>query len=152
MNRPYLTTRAHRAFALAHDLAMATDDAQVAARALAVSAIRQRGLLAAALQQRGLDMEHLETDLMADLPDRSTDPDPSVSPAWTAWDESVLVRAREEADAMGTEQYSTEHLLLALLRDSDSAVSQVLARHGVSYALLRKDLLHVYQQSKQRAV
>lgn len=152
MIRPYLTTRAHRTFETAHGLAMATEDKQVAARALAVAAIRQRGLLAAALQQCGLDMAHLEADLLAGLPDRPADRDPSVSPAWTAWDEAVLVRAREEADAMGTERYSTEHLLLALLRDSDSALSRVLAKHGVSYVSLREDLLHVYQRSKQHSV
>ncbi len=147
-NRPYLTTRAHRAFGLAHRLARATDNAQVTARMLAASAIRQRGLLAAALQQRGLDLQQLEAELMPDLPEQAADSDTSATLEWTAWDEAVLAHAREEADAMGMEHFSTEHLLLALIRDQDSEAARVLARHGVSYALLREDLRQVYQHSK----
>ncbi len=146
--RPYLTTRAHRAFGLAHRLARATDDAKVAARVLAAAAVRQRGLLAAALQQRGLDLEQLEAELMPDLPEQAADSDTSATHEWTAWDEAVLARAREEADRMGTEHFSTEHLLLALIRDQDSEAARVLARHRVSYALLREDLRQVYQLSK----
>ncbi len=89
---------------------------------------------------------------MPDRPEQAADGDTSATHEWTALDEAVLARAREEADAMGTEHFSTEHLLLALIRDQVSEAARVLARHGVSHALLREDWRQVYQHSKPGSV
>jgi ATP-dependent Clp protease ATP-binding subunit ClpA len=53
----------------------------------------------------------------------------------------VVFYAQEEAITLGSGPVDSEHLLLGLLRENDSAAGRVLDRMGVSRSALRDDLL-----------
>ena len=55
----------------------------------------------------------------------------------------MLTGAIAEARELGTEHYGTEHVLLAMLRDTTSAPARALARHGVAYHHVRSDMEQV---------
>ena len=52
----------------------------------------------------------------------------------------VVFYAQEEAQKFGDGYVSTEHLLLGLVRESDSVAARVLARLGVSFVRVRKEV------------
>lgn len=143
--RPYLTTRAHKAFAIAHSLAEQAGHGEVSPVHLAISAIRQRGVESGALQSLGISLVDLESDLTKELPPAGA---ASVNPGrreWSSGDEEMIRLAREEATELGTEQYSTEHLLLAMIRDATTSPARVLAKHGVRHETLRREVLRIYR-------
>lgn len=51
---------------------------------------------------------------------------------------SIFHAAKSEARAQGLEEADVEHLLLALLKDADSASSKVLREMGLSYDVLKQ--------------
>jgi ATP-dependent Clp protease ATP-binding subunit ClpC len=142
--RPYLTTRAHEAFALAHDLADRRGDEALTPAHLALGLLREgRGLVAHVLHVRGVSVDALARELEAGLPAPRR---PRPAPAerhWTDEDERFVAQAMREARELGTEYYGTEHLLLALARDPAGAPAQALARQGVGFADVRAEVLRV---------
>ncbi len=52
----------------------------------------------------------------------------------------VVTASAEEADRLGHHEIDTEHLLLGILRVSDSPPKLILARHGVTLELARQQL------------
>lgn len=142
--RPYLTTRAHEVFALAHDVAEQRGDVALTAAHLALGLLRERqGIPTYVLSARGVPLDVLGEELTATLPPSGS---PRAAPAvrsWTPEDEVFVAQAIREASELGTEFYGAEHLLLALLRDPEGVVARVLAPHGVGYADVRADVRHV---------
>src|SRR5688500_172478 len=114
---PYLTTRAHNAFARAHDIADQGGHAEVTPIHLGIAIMGEKGTPLAALHNLGVPFDALERELSQHLPTAGTPRAAATARSWTAWDQQVIESAREEAREMETEFYSTEHLLLALVRD-----------------------------------
>lgn len=60
---------------------------------------------------------------------------------------SVLERAREESVVMGRQIIGTEHLLLALLKEKNSLVPDILKSEGFDYGRARDILLELFTKS-----
>jgi ATP-dependent Clp protease ATP-binding subunit ClpC len=52
----------------------------------------------------------------------------------------IVVKAQEEARALGHDYIGTEHILLGLIREHDSVAAQALAALGISYEAARRQL------------
>jgi ATP-dependent Clp protease ATP-binding subunit ClpC len=141
---PYLTTRAHNVFALAHDIADRLGHDDVTPVHLAIAVIRQTGVPVGALYNLGVPLDVLEHELDQHLPAAGTARPATAARSWTPWDQQMIDKARREARELGTEFYGSEHLLLALVRDSTGALTQVLAQHGVTHDNLRREILRIY--------
>lgn len=141
---PFLTTRAHTVFALAHDIADRLGHDDLTPVHLALAVIRRTGVPVGALFNLGVRVDALEHDLQEHLPAAGTGRSATTPRSWTPWDHQMIDEARLQARELGTEFYGSEHLLLALVRDSAGAPAQVLAKHGVGYDNLRREILRIY--------
>jgi ATP-dependent Clp protease ATP-binding subunit ClpC len=143
--RPYVTTRTHEVFAIAHDLAERLGHEDVTPVHLAVGLIREgRSIAAAILHGRGVPLDVLERELGAYLPSARAARVPARQRSWTASDERLLEHITVEARELGTEFFGCEHVLLAILRDATSAPAQVLAHHGVRFDDARTEVVRIY--------
>jgi ATP-dependent Clp protease ATP-binding subunit ClpC len=143
--RPYLTTRAHEVFALAHDLADRLGHAEPTPTHLALGLLAEgRSVAVAALQVRAVPLEVLSRELEAQLPPAAAPRTPAPTRAWTPTDQRLLAQAEAEARDLGTEHSSCEHLLLALLRDAESVPTRALARHGVGFSDVQATVRSIY--------
>ena len=141
---PYLTTRAHNVFALGHDIADRLGHDDVTAVHVAIAVVRQNGVAVGALHNLGIPLEVLERELEEHLPAAGTARPATAVRSWTPGDQEMIDKARSEARELGTVFYGSEHLLLALVRESAGEVAQVLAKHGVRYDSLRREILRMY--------
>ncbi|MER3403708.1 MAG: ATP-dependent Clp protease ATP-binding subunit ClpC [Armatimonadota bacterium] len=62
----------------------------------------------------------------------------------------VIFYAQEEAQRLGESQVSTEHLLLGLVRESDSVAARILDRLGVSLQRIRNEVDRFAQRGDAR--
>lgn len=139
--RPYVTTRTHKVFAIAHDLADRLGHGDVTPTHLTLGLISEGRSIAAAILHARVPLDVLERDLNAHLPQPGTPRVPVPDHSWISSDERVLEQATVEARELGNEYFGCEHLLLAFLRDPTSALAQVLAKHGVHFDDVRTDVL-----------
>jgi len=143
--RPYVTTRTHEVFAIAHDLAEHLGHDDVTPVHIALGLLREgRSIAAAILHGRGVPLDVVERELEAHLPPPGAPRVPPRERSWTPSDEHVLEQATVEARELGTEFFGCEHVMLALLRDATSAPAQVLAHHGVRFDDARTEILRIY--------
>ena len=148
--RPNLTNRAHKALALAHDLADRLGHDDVTPLHLALGVVREhRNVGVGALFNRGVPLDVLERELEERLPPPGTPRTPPPEREWTPSDEDVIDQATIEARELGTSFYGCEHLLLVSLRDETGAPAQVLARHGLAYEDMRAEVLSIYSRSDE---
>ena len=63
----------------------------------------------------------------------------------------VIFYAQEEAQRLGESQVSTEHLLLGLVRESDSVAARILDRMGVSLQRIRNEIERYATRSDARS-
>jgi ATP-dependent Clp protease ATP-binding subunit ClpC len=143
-SRPFLTTRAHQAFSIAHDLAERLGHEDITPAHVALGVVREgRSVAVAVLVNRGVALAALERELEALLPPPGRPREVAVERVWTPSDEPLIEKARMEARELRTEFFGCEHLLLALLRN-EGAVAEVLARHGVHLTDARTEILRIY--------
>ena len=139
---PHLTTRAREVLALAHDLADRRGDAALTPAHVTLGLLAEGGSVAVyALSARGVPLDALARELTAALPAPGR---PRAIPAvrgWTPEDESFVAGAAREARELDTPYYGAEHLLLALLRESEGGGARVLERLGVDLEEARRQLL-----------
>jgi ATP-dependent Clp protease ATP-binding subunit ClpC len=64
----------------------------------------------------------------------------SVEVPFSRFARRVITASVEEADRLGDREIDTEHLLLGVLRVSDSIPASMLAKHGVTLELARQQL------------
>ena len=144
---PYLTTRAHKVFALAHDIADRLGH-EVSPVHLTIAILRHQGVPAGALHNLRVPLNELENEVTHQLPVAGTPREVPTHREWTPWDNQMVEQARGEARVLGTEFYSSEHLLLALLRNGDCAPAKILAKFGVQYDDLRREISRGYDLSQ----
>jgi ATP-dependent Clp protease ATP-binding subunit ClpC len=145
LRRPYVTTRTHEVFAIAHDLADRLGHDDVTPVHVSLGLVREgRSIAASILHSRGVPLDALERELEAHLPPTGEPRVPAHERSWTRSDERMLEQATVEARELGTEFFGCEHVLLAFLRDPTSAPAQVLAQHGVRFNDARTEVLRVY--------
>src|SRR5262245_36806207 len=89
-----------------------------------------KGFARTVLTERGVSFEGVREEVgrrAADQPRTAT----SVEIPFSAGTHRVLHFAVEESDALGTCYIGTEHLLLGLLRETDSVAAAILRHHGL---------------------
>ncbi len=146
--RPYVTTRTHEVFAIAHDLAdrLGHDDVTPVHVALGLISEGQNIAAQILLFSRGVPRDVLERELEGHLPPPGAPRPPAHPRSWTSSDERMLEQATVEARELGHEYFGCEHVLLAFLRDATSVPAQVLAQHGVHFDDFRTEVLRIYNR------
>ncbi|HZQ44341.1 MAG TPA: Clp protease N-terminal domain-containing protein [Acidobacteriaceae bacterium] len=64
----------------------------------------------------------------------------------------VLAYAAEEAERLNHQHIGTEHLLLGLLRENDTLAAKLLAQHGVTAELVRRDIRDLHPAGPVRMI
>lgn len=141
----YLTTRAHKAFALAHELAERHGHTDATTLHLALAIVRHLGVPAGALHNLGVSLDEIESDLEAQLSDAGPPLPAPAARAWSEWDQRMIARAHEEAKELDVPFYGTEHLLLAIAREESEMPARVLANHGVQREDLQREIRRMYK-------
>ncbi len=143
--RPFLTTRAHEVFSLAHDLADRYGHDVVTPSHVLLGMLQEgRSVAIAALTNRGVPLDLLSHELEVVLPPPAPPRTKVADHAWSPSDEQLIEQAKAQSRELGTEFYGVEHLLLAILRDYTSAPAQVLERHGVLFDEARAEVVRIY--------
>ena len=143
--RPYVTTRTHEVFAIAHDLADRLGHDDVTPVHVSLGLVREgRSIAAQILHGRGVPLDVLEREFEAHLPPPGEPRAPARERSWTRSDENVLEQASVEGRELGAEFVGCEHVLLAFLRDPTSVPGRVLAQHGVGFDDARTEVLRAY--------
>ena len=129
-----LTSRTFVSLAIARGIAAAYGHADLTGYHVALGILREgENPAVAALHYAGVSLLTLRRDLEAELTDRGRPVAGDMQLPVTPGERVILEAANVEADTFHPEYVGNEHLLLALLRNADSPVSQVFARHGVTY-------------------
>lgn len=144
-NMERLTQRAKRVLSLAVQEAERMRHSYVGTEHLLLALIREEGGVAArVMRELGLEVSRV-----SEIVERLTPPGQhdggkiDLSPGT----QQVLQYAFEEAESLGTEYVSTEHLLLGLVRYGDGIALNVLRRLGVTPEQIRRQVRRVMQQS-----
>jgi ATP-dependent Clp protease ATP-binding subunit ClpC len=131
--RPF-TARTYVSLAIARGIAAAHGHADLTGYHVALGFLREgENPAVGALHRAGVPLNALRRDLEACLPERAPPVAGEVLLPSTPGELAIVHAADLEANAFHPEYVGNEHLLLALLRDADSPVSQAFSRHGVTY-------------------
>ena len=145
------SARAQKAMNLALVEADDLHDQWVGTDHLLLGLIREgEGVAGRALAQIGVDIENARlaaeaVRAQAVEPERNPEPTAAVKPSrmWQRFTErarKVVFYAQEEAQKFGEGYVSTEHLLLGLVRESDSVAARILEQLGVSLNRVRVEV------------
>jgi prophage maintenance system killer protein len=144
------TDRARRALHLAAEEARLLRHDYVSAEHLLLGLLyEQEGVAARALDSLGLSSQDVRgqvTEIIGHGQSSPTGPIPFTPKA-----KKVLELSLREALALGHHYIGTEHLLLGLLRDSESIAAQVLTRLGAGHARVRERVLDLLAGECARA-
>lgn len=125
-----VSVRTQNVFMIAHELAAGLGHIEVTPVHMLLAMLRERKNPAVvSLYTRGVRLTELEDELEKHLPPATTAYEADFT--WTDDDVALLDRAAHEARELGHEYQGCEHILLALLRDTESIPALVLAQHEV---------------------
>ena len=140
MNRPY-TAKARKALALAGRISRSLHHNYIGTEHLLLGLLREgSGVAACVLMSNGVEEEKL-VQLIEDLIAPSSDVLVMDRDGYSPKTQKVLERAETEAEHFHSEQIGTEHLLLAIIKETDCAASRLLNTLGVSGQKLYIDIL-----------
>ena len=140
MNRPY-TAKAKKALALAGRISRSLHHNYIGTEHLLLGLLREgSGVAACVLMSNGVEEEKL-VQLIEDLIAPSSDVMVMDRDGYSPKTQKVLERAETEAEHFHSEQIGTEHLLLAIIKETDCAASRLLNTLGVSGQKLYIDIL-----------
>lgn len=140
MNRPY-TAKAQKALALAGRISRSLHHNYIGTEHLLLGLLREgSGVAACVLMSNGVEEEKL-VQLIEDLIAPSSDVLVMDRDGYSPKTQKVLERAETEAEHFHSEQIGTEHLLLAIIKETDCAASRLLNTLGVSGQKLYIDIL-----------
>ena len=144
-----LTPRAKRVIDLAYDEARNLNNNYIGTEHLLLALIREAdGLAGRVLAKLGVGLEAARLDVMAlqDLdpnrwqPRTVEGPVERVGMQMTEAARRVPARAVEAAQSLGEGQISSEHILIGLIDEPDSAASRILHALGIDPAAIRADV------------
>jgi ATP-dependent Clp protease ATP-binding subunit ClpC len=143
--RGSLTDRTRKVLDIAHDLAMRLGHEAVLPEHIAIGLLREgEGVAFAVLFNRGVPLEPLERELEAYLSRAAFPGGKEVGEvAWAPASLRALEQLSMESKDLGHPYIGTEHLLLALLRDTSGVPAQVLRRYGLGVDDARAEVLKV---------
>ena len=140
MNRPY-TAKAKKALTLAGRMSRSLHHNYIGTEHLLLGLLREgSGVAACVLMSNGVEEEKL-VQLIEDLIAPSSDVLVMDRDGYSPKTQKVLERAETEAEHFHSEQIGTEHLLLAIIKETDCAASRLLNTLGVSGQKLYIDIL-----------
>jgi ATP-dependent Clp protease ATP-binding subunit ClpC len=135
------TERARRVMELASTFAAECRHPVVSPVHIAIGLMREgEGVAATALRFHGLKLDSLERVLTDELSNVPTLSQPESQ--FSAESQALLDEAGDESRSIGHPYVGTEHLLLALVRDS-GAVSRLLSGHGMTYEMTKARVLYI---------
>lgn len=131
--RPF-TARTYVSLAIARGMAAAYGHVDVTACHVALGFLREgENPAVGALHRAGVALHALRRDLETCLPERAPPVTGEMLLPPTPGERAIVQAANVEADAFHPEYVGNEHLLLAVLRNAESPVSEAFSRHGVTY-------------------
>jgi ATP-dependent Clp protease ATP-binding subunit ClpA len=143
------TDRARKVMALASQEAQRCHHDHVGTEHILLGLLKEgTGIAAMVLQQRGLQIKVLRQHI-ADMVTEGMVGDETHALPQTVHAKHVLTWAVEEARTLHHNYLGTEHLLLALLRETDGVAGRMLLQLGLQLEDLRRDVLQRLGESAQ---
>lgn len=141
-----LTRRARQALHFANEEAQALNHSYVGAEHILLGLVREgAGVAAWVLDDMGVRLIQAR-ETVAALVDPG-DGEQRTNQQLSNSARSVIAYAMQEADRLGHAYVGTEHLLLGLLRDTESVAIEVLSRMGASLDAVRAQVMDVVSDS-----
>ncbi len=141
-----LTRRARQALHFANEEAQALNHSYVGAEHILLGLVREgAGVAAWVLDDMGVRLIQARETVAALVDVGSGEQRSSQQLSNSA--RSVIAYAMQEADRLGHTYVGTEHLLLGLLRDTESVAIEVLSRMGASLDAVRAQVMDVVSDS-----
>jgi ATP-dependent Clp protease ATP-binding subunit ClpC len=139
-----LTERVRKVLSLAHSAAENQGHGAVEPDHIALGLIKEgEGVAATVLINQGVALDVLEREIIEQgSPPLDRDRRPAALSLSDA-SKHVIEQAKVDATEMGHAYVGTEHVLLALLRDTTGVTAQVLARRGVQFDGTRTEVARV---------
>ncbi len=139
------TDRTRRIISLAKDEARRLGHDYVSTEHLLLGIIKEGSGVAAnalenLLQRLNLTYEDIKT-MVEGLASKGSERAPKGDLPFTPRAQNVFKFAVEEADVLGVPFVGTEHLLLALLRESEGIAAQALVRLGITFVNVKKEVM-----------
>ena len=101
------------------------------------------------LSNIGIDLDNLKTDIEVSLKPSQSEIDPS-NIGLTATSKKVIELAVDEARSLSSKFIGTEHLLVGILRDTETFTYELLFNSGVSIESVRSEIAKYTNESKTR--
>ncbi len=140
MNRPY-TAKAKKALALAGKISRSLHHNYIGTEHILLGLLREgSGVAACVLMGSGVEEEKL-VQLIEDLIAPSSDVMVMDREGYSPKTQKILERAAVESERFHSEQVGTEHLLIAMVKESDCAASRLLNTLGINTQKLYADTL-----------
>ena len=137
------TSQAQTAISLARKTAVDCHHAYIGTEHLLIGLLREENGTAAQILREFQVVEDKLLRLIDRLIDPSQDGKSRLAPAWTPRAEKVLDAARQEAGSAGMQQAGTEHILLAMLVETDCVACRLLFTMGVNMQRMYTALLGI---------
>jgi ATP-dependent Clp protease ATP-binding subunit ClpC len=136
------TTRTYLVLAIARGIAAGQGHTGVTPHHLALAIIREAESPAAvAMRVAGAVLAAVRCDLEEALPEDGRPRFREVLLPSSSIEDQLVAHAESEAIRLGHRWIGAEHLLLALVRDPDTPIAVLLARHGVTHTPVSDALL-----------
>jgi ATP-dependent Clp protease ATP-binding subunit ClpC len=140
------TERAKYALTLAHEAAAGMGHGYVGSEHILLGLVRERdGVAAKVLRKDGID-EELIVSLIEKYVGRG-EPSDTTSLGLTPRAKRVVELALQDANRLGHSFVGTEHLLMGILRETDSMAVKILAATGADINKLYTDLVNVFRSN-----
>ena len=140
--------RVKKVLQLARSAAVSIGNDQVGTEHLLIGLIREgSGIAIAALKKMNVDTNQMASEIEAIM--RSTNGTITIGSnqmiPFTGRAKAVLQVSANEAKEMNEKYIGTEHLLLAIIKISDSIASATLSRYDVTYDKLKDEIIAIKQ-------
>jgi ATP-dependent Clp protease ATP-binding subunit ClpC len=135
------TNRAYVALAIARGIAAGRGNDDVTPTHIGLGILREgENMAVATLHDGGANLRRLRHDLEEALPPHGHPRYGEVVLPATEGEQQIVELAVAEAGALDNEYVGAEHLLLGLLRDTESTAARTFARYGFTYDAARGHL------------
>lgn len=150
MNERY-TPRVIKILSIARNEAIRRENDSIDSEHILLGIIKEGGRVVANLFRRlGIDPDDIIKEIESTHEERGDSIFLSISPVFSEDAQSVLERARSEAEELGHEYIGVEHLLLAMTSVPSSGAFQILTSFSIDRDTLEKAILNLIDTPKTR--
>lgn len=146
MNQDKFTHKAQEAFANAQDLAVKYQNQQIDEGHLFMALLEQdQGIVPQVLSKMNILVKNLKDDTLKLINEYPKVSGNGLDQVYLSYKlKKILVTCQDEARDLKDDYVSTEHILLAFLREKDTRIFDILSKHGVT----REDVLKSLQSMR----